>query len=71
MVAPMLLFSACFLWRASTLLTAVNLLALAGAVTIGALRRKKVGGPQSFNLARSIADRLLAEHRDELLALSD
>jgi hypothetical protein len=39
MVAPMLVFSACFLWRDSTLLAAVNLLALAGAVTIGALRR--------------------------------
>ena len=39
MVAPLLLFSAAFVWRDSTLLTAVNLLALAGAVTIGALRR--------------------------------
>ncbi len=39
MVAPLLLFSAAFLWRESTLLTAVNLIALAGAVTIGALRR--------------------------------
>jgi Domain of unknown function (DUF4173) len=43
MLAPMLLFSASFLWRASTLLTAVNLLALAGAVTIGALRRTRQG----------------------------
>jgi hypothetical protein len=43
MVAPMLLFSACFVWRASTLLSAVNLLALAGAVTIGALRRTQEG----------------------------
>jgi Domain of unknown function (DUF4173) len=39
MLAPLLLFSAAFVWRDSTLLTAVNLLALAGAVTIGALRR--------------------------------
>jgi hypothetical protein len=39
MVAPLVLFSAAFLWRESTLLSAVNLLALAGAVTIGALRR--------------------------------
>jgi Domain of unknown function (DUF4173) len=39
MVAPLLLSSAAFIWRESALLTAVNLLALAGAVTIGALRR--------------------------------
>jgi Domain of unknown function (DUF4153) len=39
MVAPLLLFSAAFIWRESTLLVAVNLLAIAGAVTIGALRR--------------------------------
>jgi hypothetical protein len=39
MLAPLVFFSAAFLWRESTLLTAVNLLALAGAVTIGALRR--------------------------------
>jgi hypothetical protein len=39
MLAPLVLFSAAFLWRESALLTAVNLLALAGAVTIGALRR--------------------------------
>jgi Domain of unknown function (DUF4173) len=39
MVGPLVLFSAAFLWRESALLTAVNLLALAGAVTMGALRR--------------------------------
>jgi hypothetical protein len=39
MVAPLIAFSAAFLWRDSRLLVAVNLLALAGAVTLGALRR--------------------------------
>jgi hypothetical protein len=39
MAAPMLLFAAAFLWHASPLLTAVNMLALAGAVSLGALRR--------------------------------
>lgn len=42
MLGPLLLFAAAFLWHASTLLVAANLLALAGAVSLGALRR---GGP--------------------------
>jgi hypothetical protein len=43
MVAPVLVFAACFAWHDSPLLTAVNLVALAAAVTLGALRR---GGPR-------------------------
>ena len=39
MAAPLLLFSAAFVWHDSRLLTAVNLLALAGAVALGGLRR--------------------------------
>jgi Domain of unknown function (DUF4173) len=39
MLAPLLLFSAALILRESTLLVAVNLLAIGGAVTIGALRR--------------------------------
>lgn len=39
MVAPLLLFSAAFVWHDSPLLTAANLLAVAGAVALGALRR--------------------------------
>jgi hypothetical protein len=39
MAAPLLLFAAAFLWHASPLLTATNAVALAGAVTLGALRR--------------------------------
>ncbi len=39
MAAPLLLFGAAFLWRDSPLLAATNLLALAGAVSLGALRR--------------------------------
>jgi hypothetical protein len=39
MLAPLLVFSAAFLWHDSPLLTAANLLALAGAVAVGALRR--------------------------------
>jgi hypothetical protein len=39
MAAPLLLFAALLVWRDSPLLVAVNLLAIAGAVTIGALRR--------------------------------
>src|SRR6266545_567655 len=39
MVAPLIVFSAGFLWHDSRLLTAVNLLALGGALTLGALRR--------------------------------
>jgi hypothetical protein len=42
MLLPLLLFSAAFLWRDSSLLVAVNLLALAGALTLGALRRTEV-----------------------------
>src|SRR5919108_3403482 len=41
MVVPLLVFSALFLWHDSPLLTAVNLLALAAAVTMGALRRAR------------------------------
>jgi hypothetical protein len=39
MAAPLLVFSAAFLWHDSPLLTAANLIALAGAVSLGALRR--------------------------------
>jgi hypothetical protein len=39
MAAPLLLFAAAFAWRDSPLLTATNLLALAGAVALGGLRR--------------------------------
>ena len=39
MALPLLVFSFAFLWHASTLLVATNLLAIAGAVTLGALRR--------------------------------
>src|SRR4051794_25128463 len=39
MAAPLLLFAAAFLWHSSPLLTATNALALAGSVTLGALRR--------------------------------
>lgn len=38
MVAPLLVFSALFVWHDSPLLVAANLLALAAAVTVGALR---------------------------------
>ena len=41
MVAPLLVFSLLFIWHASPLLAAVNLLALAGAVSMGALRRTR------------------------------
>jgi Domain of unknown function (DUF4173) len=41
MVVPLLIFSALFLWHDSPLLTAANLLALAAAVTMGALRRTR------------------------------
>jgi Domain of unknown function (DUF4173) len=46
MLLPLLLFSLAFLWRDSRLLLAANLIALAGAVTIGALRRN--GMPTRF-----------------------
>ena len=39
MAAPLLLFAAAFLWHDSPLLTAANLVALGGAVSLGALRR--------------------------------
>jgi hypothetical protein len=39
MVLPLLVFSLAFLWHSSMLLVATNLLAIAGAVTLGALRR--------------------------------
>jgi Domain of unknown function (DUF4173) len=39
MVAPLLLFAALLAWHDSPLLVATNLLAIAGAVTLGALRR--------------------------------
>jgi hypothetical protein len=39
MVAPLLLFAALLAWHDSPLLLATNLLAVAGAVTLGALRR--------------------------------
>jgi hypothetical protein len=39
MALPLLVFSFAFLWHASMLLVATNLLAIAGAVTLGALRR--------------------------------
>lgn len=38
MVAPLLVFAAMFVWHSSPLLVAANLLALAAAVTMGALR---------------------------------
>jgi Domain of unknown function (DUF4173) len=46
MLAPLLVFSLAFLWRDSELLVAANLIGLAGAVTIGALRRN--GMPVRF-----------------------
>jgi Domain of unknown function (DUF4173) len=39
MALPLLAFAAAFAWRDSPLLTAVNMLALAGAISLGALRR--------------------------------
>jgi hypothetical protein len=39
MVAPLLVFAALFLWHDSALLVGANLLALAAAVSVGALRR--------------------------------
>ena len=41
MAAPLLVFSAAFLWHDSPLLTAANLIAIAGAVSLGALRRTR------------------------------
>src|SRR5437764_8469056 len=45
MVAPLLLFGALFAWHDSTLLLAANLLAIAGVVSLGALRRPTVRVP--------------------------
>src|ERR671932_2292135 len=39
MVAPLLVFAGLFVWHDSPVLTAANLLALAAAVALGALRR--------------------------------
>jgi hypothetical protein len=39
MAAPLLIFAAAFAWHDSPLLTATNLLALAGAIALGGLRR--------------------------------
>lgn len=39
MALPLLVFAFAFLWHASTLLVATNFLAIAGAVTLGGLRR--------------------------------
>jgi hypothetical protein len=39
MALPLLVFAFAFVWHTSTLLVATNLLAIAGAVTLGALRR--------------------------------
>jgi hypothetical protein len=41
MAAPLLLFALLLAWRDSALLVAVNLFAIAGAVTLGALRRTR------------------------------
>jgi hypothetical protein len=41
MVAPLLLFAALFTWHDSSLLVAANLLAIAAAVSMGALRRTR------------------------------
>src|SRR5919204_3431404 len=41
MVAPLVVFSTLFLWHDSPLIVAANLLALAVAVTMGALRRTR------------------------------
>jgi hypothetical protein len=50
MAAPLLLFAAAFLWHSSPLLTATNILALAGAVSLGTLRRTKPR-PQDAGIA--------------------
>jgi hypothetical protein len=42
MLVPLLVFSALFAWHASPLLVVANLLALAAAVSIGALRNRRV-----------------------------
>jgi hypothetical protein len=43
MLVPLVLFAACFAWRDSALLTAANLIAIGGAVALGALRRTQPG----------------------------
>ncbi len=50
MALPLLLFAAAFAWRDSRLLVATNLVALAGAVSLGALRRAQPK-PQDATLA--------------------
>ncbi len=47
MAFPLLVFAFAFLWHTSTLLVATNLLAIAGAVTLGALRRTQPSPVQS------------------------
>jgi hypothetical protein len=59
MIAPLVAFSAAFLWRDSQLLVATNLLALAGAMTLGALRRNGAR-PQSAPLAEYAAGAVAA-----------
>jgi hypothetical protein len=54
MAAPLLLFAAAFLWHSSPLLTATNLLALAGAIALGALRRTQPR-PQDAGIAEYAA----------------
>jgi Domain of unknown function (DUF4153) len=49
MVAPLLLFSLLFLWHDSRLLVAANLLAIAGAVAIGAVRRPHRAGVSEYS----------------------
>src|SRR3954471_25073357 len=48
MIAPLLLSALLFTWHDSRLLVAVNLLAVAGAVTIGALRRPRTAGVAEY-----------------------
>jgi hypothetical protein len=43
MLAPLVVFAAAFVWHDSSLLVAANLVALAGAVALGALRRSEQG----------------------------
>src|SRR5258705_11904969 len=42
MLAPLLVFSALFAWHASSLLVVANLLALAAAISMGALRNRRL-----------------------------
>jgi hypothetical protein len=54
MAAPLLIFAAAFAWHDSPLLAAVNLLAVAGAVSLGALRRTQPK-PQNAGLGEYAA----------------